>query len=588
MKNHYLNVSVCTLITLLFTACAKINPPVNELYRFNQLGFYPSQEKIAVLDTVVSGPFYIKEYHSGKVVYEGLVSQPRLSAFSEKETVVIPFSQLRTKGTYFIEIPEIGKSLPFEIKDSLFSSLSKASLKAFYLQRSGTDIEAEFAGKWERPAGHPDTLVRIHPSAATAVRPAESLISSPKGWYDAGDYNKYIVNSGFTVGILLSLYEDYPQYAQSVSVQIPESANQTPDLLDEIWWNLEWMLSMQDPSDGGVYHKLTTPSFEGMIKPTECKQPRYVIEKSVTATLDFAASMAQASRVFAPFEKDYPEVSQKMLQASIRAFNWALQHPDALYNQRKMNANFKPAVSTGGYEDRSATDEFFWAATELYITTGNDKYTSYVKQYLPESFILPVWGKVYGLAQMSLIRHRDKLEKEMGSLSDSAGKQLVNYADSCLAGVELAPYAAAYGRSAKDFFWGCNSDKASNQGIAFLYAYRLTNDRRYLTNALHSMDYLLGRNATGYCYVTGFGHKSPLHPHHRLAASDGIDEPLPGFLVGGPNPGKQDGCEYPSLVPDEAYVDILPSYASNEIAINWQGMFTYYVMALDATLRDIK
>src|SRR5574344_1610565 len=160
------------------------------------------------------------------------------------------------------------------------------------------------------------------------------------------------------------------------------------------------MLSMQDPSDGGVYHKLTTPSFEGMIKPTECKQPRYVIEKSVTATLDFAASMAQASRVFAPFEKDYPEVSQKMLQASIRAFNWALQHPDALYNQRKMNANFKPAVSTGGYEDRSATDEFFWAATELYITTGNDKYKSYVKQYLPESFILPVWGKVYGLAQM--------------------------------------------------------------------------------------------------------------------------------------------------------------------------------------------
>lgn len=120
MKNHYLNVSVCALITLLFAACAKINPPVNELYRFNQLGFYPSEEKIAVLDTVVSGPFYIKELNSGKVVYEGLVSQPRLSAFSEKETVVIPFSQLRTKGTYFIEIPEVGKSLPFEIKDSLF------------------------------------------------------------------------------------------------------------------------------------------------------------------------------------------------------------------------------------------------------------------------------------------------------------------------------------------------------------------------------------------------------------------------------------------------------------------------------------
>jgi len=99
------------------------------------------------------------------------------------------------------------------------------------------------------------------------------------------------------------------------------------------------------------------------------------------------------------------------------------------------------------------------------------------------------------------------------------------------------------------------------------------------------MDYILGRNATGYCYVTGFGVKSPVNPHHRLSASDDMEEPLPGFLVGGPNPGKQDGCEYPSDIPDECYADVLASYASNEVAINWQGLFTYFIYALNASLQ---
>lgn len=98
------------------------------------------------------------------------------------------------------------------------------------------------------------------------------------------------------------------------------------------------------------------------------------------------------------------------------------------------------------------------------------------------------------------------------------------------------------------------------------------------------MDYLLGRNATGYSYITGYGYKTPLYPHHRLSASDNIEEPLPGFLVGGPNPGQQDGCNYPSNIPDESYIDEEASYASNEIAINWQAMFTYFALAMNTEL----
>lgn len=152
--------------------------------------------------------------------------------------------------------------------------------------------------------------------------------------------------------------------------------------------------------------------------------------------------------------------------------------------------------------------------------------------------------------------------------------------------VKDSPFYASYGRSARDFFWGCNSDGAANQGMAFLYAFKLTGEKRFLTEAIRNLDYMMGRNATGYCYVTGFGTKSPRFPHHRLSASDGIDDPLPGFLVGGPNPGMQDKCDYASSVPDEAYIDIEPSYASNEIAINWNSTLAYLVCGIDASVRN--
>jgi endoglucanase len=90
---------------------------------------------------------------------------------------------------------------------------------------------------------------------------------------------------------------------KTVKLNIPESNNQVPDVLDESLWNLRWMLTMQDPEDGGVYHKLTNAKFDGMIMPDKAVAPRYVVQKSTAATLDFAAVMAQASRVFSNYDK---------------------------------------------------------------------------------------------------------------------------------------------------------------------------------------------------------------------------------------------------------------------------------------------
>ena len=136
------------------------------------------------------------------------------------------------------------------------------------------------------------------------------------------------------------------------------------------------------------------------------------------------------------------------------------------------------------------------------------------------------------------------------------------------------------GQNRSDFVWGSNS-VAANQGVLLINAYLLTHNKKYLDAALTNADYLLGRNAIGYSFVTGIGYKSVMHPHHRPSVADGIDDPVPGLLSGGPNPGMQDKCKYPFTEPETAYVDVMESYASNEIAINWNAPAVYLFSAID-------
>jgi endoglucanase len=153
--------------------------------------------------------------------------------------------------------------------------------------------------------------------------------------------------------------------------------------------------------------------------------------------------------------------------------------------------------------------------------------------------------------------------------------------------VDTRAYRTVMGGSARDFIWG-SSSVAANQGIVLIQAYRISGDQKYFSHALSNLDYLLGRNATGYSFLTGFGDKTPMHIHHRPSEADGIEEPVPGLLSGGPNPGMQDKCKYPSTIPDEAFTDSVCSYASNEIAINWNAPLVYLAGALEASQFRVK
>lgn len=578
---RYKHILPFSLLIILWSCKAPMvdeSLPVDDSIRLNQIGFYPDQGKRAVLlNHGEAEDFVIWDLDKKDIVYQEELSKEVTKTLSGHTSRIADFSALSQVGNYVLVLNGVGKSYPFEIHPQINKKLGKASLKAFYYQRAGMELDKTHAGIWARQLGHPDDQVMVHPSASSVSRKVGELVSSPKGWYDAGDYNKYIVNSGITVGTLLSLFEDHPDYFQKLELNIPESGNQVPDLLDEIRWNLDWMITMQDPGDGGVYHKLTTARFEGMVEPHLAVSQRYVVAKSTTATLDFAAVMAQASRIYKAY---LPEESVMYLKAAEKAWSWAKQNPDVLYKQNEMNMVFDPDVVTGTYGDYNAADERIWAASELFITTHNLIYWDELID-ADQSFKLPSWNQVAWLGYYSLLRHQDNITLLPQEWMAMLKINLLSAARTQLEGIDATGFHSPMETNVGNFIWGSNA-VAANQGILLLYAYKQTNEHVFLEGALDNLDYILGRNATGYSYVTGFGSKTPLHPHHRLAESRPDLPPLPGFIVGGPNPGQQDGCTYKSSFADESYSDENCSYASNEIAINWNAPFAYLTNSLEA------
>ncbi len=541
--------------------------------RYNQVGCYPQQEKVIVVENMNPTGKVRVTMPNGKSVKPKAKVRQAVSPLSGKTRYVVDLGELTAEGTYQVSVGQESCSLVVSSKP--YHDIAKASLRLFYLIRSG--IAIDMGGQYNRPSGHADTSVMIHPSAASPLRPTGTVINAPYGWYDAGDYNKYVVNSAFSIGLMFAAFEQQTAYFDKLATNIPESGNATPDFLDEMMFNLRWLFSMQDPYDGGVYHKLTTPDFEAFIMPQECKQQRYVVAKSVTATLDFAAVMADAARLFEHYQTDYPGFAAQAAAASERAYQWAKEHPTAFYRQDQLK---EPAVTTGTYGDWNARDEFFWAATALWRLTHKQQYLDDAKTNQPRQFTTPSWGNVASLGAFGW------LAEEESPLQDEMQKQLMAYCDEAVKDVATSCFQSPYGNKPNDFGWGCLAEKCCCQALALLFADKMLGQEKYRHYALQNADYLLGRNATGYCYVTGFGNKSPMHPHHRISEADGIEAPFPGMLVGGPNPGQQDKKDmktaYTSNYPDESYMDVMESYASNEIAINWNASLVAFLCWLDA------
>jgi endoglucanase len=276
--------------------------------------------------------------------------------------------------------------------------------------------------------------------------------------------------------------------------------------------------------------------------------------------------MAIAGRVYKPYD---PAFAGKALEAARQAWSWVVKNPNVLYQN-------PPGVATGAYGDRDCGDERLWAAAELYRTTGDEAYHRYfLDNYAAFRPTIRAAGPVAwpNVAPMGLWTYA------LGKGKDAAALSAIRE-DSLRAAREIAGRTARHGyrvsMTTKDYVWGSNGVVA-NYGVQLLVAHALQPDAAFLHAAIDNLHYLLGRNPFSLSYVTQLGANPYRHPHHRPSGADSNAEPWPGLLSGGPNARRQDAPmrKLPDLPPMKMFVDEQESYASNEVAINWNAPLVF-------------
>ncbi|MGC1376841.1 MAG: glycoside hydrolase family 9 protein, partial [Anaerolineales bacterium] len=587
--------------------------------RLNQTGYLPGAPKIASVVVDVTDPQPWTLYDSGNnPVATGTTTVFGADAASGEIVQQADFSSFTTPGAgYYLEV--YGEdSHPFDIGSTVYTSLQYDSLAYFYQTRAGIPIAMPYAGRPDlaRPAGHIGVAPNLGDTNVPCFDQTDTLghkwngcnytLDVSKGWYDAGDHGKYVVNGGIAVWTLLNEYER-AQYLGGTgtaafadgAMNIPEKANGVPDILDEARWELEFMLSMQVPSgglvegvdlSGMVHHKVHDGAWTGLgLSPDKDPQQRYLYPPSTAATLNMAAVAAQCARIWATID---PAFSARCLTAAETAWTAAVAHP-AMYAA----ANF---TGGGAYDDTNVSDEFYWAASELFITTGQQQYKDFITAS-PDYLSIPSgpangavltesslnWQKTQALGTISLAVVPNALTP---TDVQTAWTNITQVADGYAAAVPTQGYLLPFAPGASGYVWGSNADVMNNMLILGL-TYDHTAQAKYLNAISNGMDYILGRNPNDKSYVTGYGEQPLQNPHHRFWAHS-LDASFPtppsGVMAGGPDSSREDTfiqgiftAGQCAAAPQKCYVDNIQSYSTNEEAINWNASLAWVSAFLD-------
>ncbi len=520
----------------------------------NQVGFLPDGLKYATLrgEALNKTASLINE-DSGESVLDAEIGAGKEDPDAGDNTEIFDFSKIKDEGTYHIEAgDEVSPS--FKISKDVYGELLNAALKVFYYQRCGTELKSDLAGDFAHKVCHTDKAVLYEDNSKE--------LDVTGGWHDAGDYGRYPVAGAKAAADLLLAYEDYPD-AFNDEVGIPESGNGTPDILDEARWELEWLFKMQR-DDGGVYHKVTCQNFPGEVLPEEETDQLIIMPVSTTATGDFAAVMAIASRVYGDVDKDFAD---KCLEASKKAAEYLDKTP------RDTKGYKNPSdISTGEYEDVNDVDERFWAYAELFKTTGDASYEEKMAGEIEKCDYALGWQAVAGYGAYAYLSSKGNDAEVKSEIREEVKKKRAEI----MGNAEKSGYASSI---VGDYVWGSNLTIANNGDFLIMTdAYADTNGK---DAAKKQLNYLLGNNATGYSFVTGFGTLAAANPHHR--PSQVVGKAVPGMVVGGPNNGLNDPFvqnvlkDAPSA---KCYADNSQSYSTNEIAIYWNSPIIYLLAAV--------
>lgn len=576
----------------------------------NQHGYINTEQKIASYVDAGTAPLTWQLLDAADRVYaSGETISKGMSPLSGLSTHEINFSDYRTIAPNVrLKIGD-NESETFDISARPFETLAKDSAKYFYQNRAATAIETAHVARafpyLSRAAGHTKqdmTCFSGTDDFGTTWPSCGYNKTISMGWYDAGDYGLYAVNTGMTLWTLQNQYEQLLGEQKSCKIRnsatrelnIPESDNDIHDLLDEARIGMELMLSLQIDTDTpiamalgeqaeGSPLTLTQQSARGMLHhkvhglefpadnviPEDDIQTRYLYPPSTSATLHLAATGAQCARVWDGIDDGF---AQRCKDAAIKAYEAAKSIPDAYaYN------NFDGG---GPYADVSLRDEFSWAATELYLTTGQMNYADDILTYTPNGYathgrVQAGWRDTEPLGMLSIAtqfiknpsRIATPLEQEaLDGLSQIAEQ----YNDQRLMTGFNVP------DDDPEYFWGSNYN-LMNRAI-LLAIVSDAQDISYKDDIISVLDYMLGHNPLNQSYISAYGEQSFENPHHRFW-SNAIDKTNPkppaGVLSSGPNntsmidpiSSQLEG----SCVAQTCWVDEFDAYTFNEVAISYNS-----------------
>jgi endoglucanase len=511
----------------------------NSDIRISSIGYVTDRAKFAaVINAGGAGAFQVRRASDYSVAFAGVLA-PVVADETGDQVRKADFSAFVEQGLFYLNVDDLGRSPVFRIASDVTFNSFLLAMRGFYGWRCGSAVNLSDHG----------TLYShgvCHLNDGFEYEPPNAARNGTGGWHDAGDFGKYVSNAAFSAAMMLAAWEDFSARLQPIALhEIPEAGDAMPDYLDEIRWELQWLLKMQAAS-GQVSEQVTAKDFEDFIMPEADAQTRYFLPWSATATATFAAVMAKAARVYAPYDAAF---SNQCLTAATTSYN--------LLKVTVGDPYVRPVdVVTGDYHyDHTRARE--WMYAELWETTGTAEYLTAF-----ESGPL-YFGTFWDWAEPRPLGQFVYLSSQRAGRDPAVVDELQTWA--LQVADELTGDRSKYGRAPIDYFWGGNGLVARVTMNLFV-ANRLAPNDAYLDAAMNQIAWLYGRNYYNRSQITGDGVNPPKNPHHRPSSADGIANPWPGLLVGG------------GLTSTD-WVDVEADYQRNEVAINWNGALTYALAA---------
>ncbi|MCU0417852.1 MAG: glycoside hydrolase family 9 protein [Cytophagaceae bacterium] len=548
----------------------------------DQFGYRCTSQKVAVISSpqvgyntateafspgIGTNNYQVRRWSDDVVVFQGTLSSWKSGTThgdSGDRVWWFDFSSVNTAGDYYIfDVSNNVGSYQFRIADDVYKEVLKHALRSFYYQRCGYAKVAPYA-----QTGYTDAASHMGPLQDTDCRlynqrtNASTAKDLRGGWYDAGDFTKYVNFTWETLMDLLIAYEENPT-AFTDDYSIPESGNGIPDILDEVKFELDWLLRMQQ-SDGSVLSIVghgwgsppSTDNSQAVYGPANTSS-------ALSAAGIFALAAIQFKSLGIPAMTTYANTLQT---AAVNALTWATANPnviwrnnDAAYGSQGVGAGQQEVDNYGRQTRRIAANVF------LYALTNTASYRTYVESNYnsgAEPIHLASWGYVYPFetAEQDMMLYFSKLPGVTTTVRNDIQNK---YSNSLRTNADNYPNVTnqndAYRAYLKDYTWGsCKTHAAfgNNYTNMFVYGMDASNATAYRNAAEDYVHYFHGVNPNAYVYLSNmnaFGAEKSVTSLYHGWFNDGStnwDEvgistygPAPGFLVGGPNPTwSLDGC----------------------------------------------